>query len=131
MNLQYLFSKICSLVDLVSGSNHLFELDSELLWILNLPSNLLMKILNILFSNFLMPTQSLLLLLLNTLEPLTTMVLMLVTLLTILISLGLLMTLSTWPSVALKLLQFLRLLDRVEVLVVSSSSIIVEVVEIF
>ena len=64
-NLHYLFSKICSLVDLVSGSNHLLELDSELLWILDLffnllvmeimdlSSNLLVMIMGTLLSNFL------------------------------------------------------------------------------
>ena len=46
-NLHYLFSKICSLVDLVSGSNHLLELDSELLWILDMCFNVLVKIMGL------------------------------------------------------------------------------------
>ena len=119
MNLHYLFSKICSLVNLVSGSNHLLELDSELLWILDMcfnvlvkirglsssrlvmimgtlfsnflvSSNVLMEILNTLFSNILMMTHSFLLLVLNTLGPLTTLVLML-----LVAFLGLLTTFST------------------------------------
>ena len=106
MNLHYLFSKIGPLVVLVSGSNHLLELDSELLWILdlpsnflvmilNLPSNILVKILNTLFSNVLMPTHSLLWLVLNTLGPLTTMVLMLMVAFLLTTFLGLLTTFST------------------------------------
>ena len=136
-NLHYLFSKICSLVDLVSGSNHLLELDSELLWILNLSfnvlmvkivglsssllvmimgtlfsnflvsSNILVEILNTLFSNILMKTHSFLLLVLNTLGPLTTMVLMLMVAFLLMAFFGLLTTFSTWLSVALKLLQLL------------------------